>query len=72
MSDQSFLIFSIQGSLFAIDAHVVLEILWLPELTLSKNPLLTLPAFLIFVERLCRYGHYYPFRTHPSEIPPGR
>lgn len=33
MSNQSFLIFSIQDSLLAIDAHVVREIHWLPELT---------------------------------------
>lgn len=39
MSDQSFLIFSIQGSLFAVDAHVVQEILWLPELTpIEESP----------------------------------
>lgn len=53
MSNQSFLIFSIQGSLFAIDAHVVQEILWLPELTPIEEAPPTLLAFLIFVERLC-------------------
>jgi purine-binding chemotaxis protein CheW len=71
MSDQSFLIFSIQGSLFAIDAHVVQEILWLPELTpIEESPphiagVFNLRGKIVPVMDIhIRFGHihlrYYP------------
>lgn len=73
MSDQSFLIFSIQDSLFAIDAHVVQEILWLPELT----PIEEAPPYIIGVFNLrgkivpvmdmnTRFGHPH-LRYHPAD-----
>ncbi len=73
MSNQSFLIFSIQGSLFAIDAHVVQEILWLPELT----PIEESPPYIVGVFNLrgkivpvmdinVRFGHI-PLRYHLAD-----
>jgi purine-binding chemotaxis protein CheW len=37
MTDQSFVIFSLRGLILAVDAKVVREIIWLPELTLIEE-----------------------------------
>lgn len=42
MENQSFLVFSLHGSLYAVDARGVQEIIWLPELT----PLEEIPAYI--------------------------
>lgn len=76
MSNQSFLIFSIQGSLLAIDVHVVRKTLWLPELT----PIEESPPYIVGVFNLrgkiipvmdlnIRFGHSHPrYRVADSVI----